>query len=264
MVKVIFNNINEQVKEFFKSNQNLYDKSQPLSFKASNLRNYISEEYFRCNLFSKLVSCFENTIPEKVYTKQFKYHFNNEKCDLFFKDSKKKNNWIELKFFIPTNYGTVGNFGKVIRDFIRLLYFTEDEDTELYFIMFILCGKYKTYSIKKEKGLKNYFSLKNKPATSELFFSNTNSFDFRLKDSLKENNNANFKRGLTTKYQHLPLLYDTVGIKRTIFSDLVNNNLINQNLSFKDYDKNLICYIFKLERRAKNQGKFQKILQAFS
>jgi len=169
VLKIILGQLIEEIQQ--KVDNYSFEDFSAKNFKNSTIRNFVSERYLCFQTMLRIAKRFEHStdfIPEKIYSNPHRHNgFSDEKCDIYFK--KEKEIWIEVKFLIPVDCGTVQNFDNMLRDLLRLAYLTEGPNkVELYFIMLVLCGK---YTEKRTKlNIKSYFGFNKKRIPYHIFY----------------------------------------------------------------------------------------------
>jgi len=244
-------------------------------YKNSDVKEVLKEEYLRVKLFNKLQTNFENKIVKSGlqlirwnrFLVEKEYPSNpNLFCDIFmqgntanhnnysaryvYEKENKKDLWIELKFFTPTNSGSAHNRGLIINDFLRLYYLlkgyrVQDWHIDRYFIIFLLCGKYKI-----DMNISNFFGGDNR--FLELFFPNdlniTQHHVFNIKECISENLQfKNFKRGLSTDILNIIQNEITIDLMYIDRKYIIPFPFFTTDLSFSDMNRSLFGYIFRIK-----------------
>jgi len=239
------------------------------------VKEVLKEEFLRVKLFNKLQRKLENRVIQSeqqqirwntfLVEKEYPNH-PNLSCDIFlqgntansskysarsvYEKEQKRDAWIELKFLTPTNANATSNRGSILNDFLRLYYFLKNYKEkswhiERYFILFLLCGKYK-----KNRSIERFFG--GDPMFGELFFPKDLNIDqhyvFKINQCISQNLRfANFKKALNReilrelqKKYEIDLLY----LNRKYITPIP---FFNDKLTFLDMNKNLFGYVFQIK-----------------
>ncbi len=241
-------------------------------------KSKLYEKFLQVSLYRRILDFknkdknWTNIDIEKVYPETPKDEADKN-CDLFFEELStsidedtdknqiiyeliKKPIWIELKFLTPTgNTKTVGNVSDMIKDFLRLYYYTgknthQDNNTELYFIMLILCGRNekkksnwdpRTYfGIKILKNFNKYLQIKNLIYPSE-----QKEIEFNFKEFLLETEDVKVSGFIDLKVNRFPEAknIDKINISRYFIGPCI----FKQDTKFEELENKIFGYLFKLE-----------------